>query len=60
MAQVNNVESILLTMGEFDGAANALVFGADDLYTNFRLILPSTQRDDWDETEATIGIAVAL
>ena len=60
MAQASSVESILLAMVEFDEAATALVFDADDLYTNFWLILPSTQQDDWDETESTLGVAIAL
>ena len=60
MAQNNSVESVLLAMVEFDEAALALVFDPDDLYTNFRLILPSTLRDDWDETEAAMGVVAAL
>ena len=60
MAQADSVESVLLAMVEFDEAALALVFDPDDLYTNFRLILPSTLRDNWDKTEATMGIAAAL
>ena len=58
MAQNNSIESVLFAMVEFDEAALALVFDADDLYMNFRLILPSTLRDDWDETEATLGVAI--
>ena len=60
MAQSNSIESVLFAMVEFDEAAIALVFDAEDLYTNFRLILPSTLRDDWDESENALGIPVAM
>ena len=60
MAQNNSIESVLFALVEFDEAALALVFDAEDLYTNFRLILPSTLREDWDETEATLGVAAAM
>ena len=41
VASAKSIESVLHVMVEFDEAAIDLIFDAEDLYTNFRLILPA-------------------
>lgn len=59
-AKEDSVESVLQVMVEFDEVARAdvLDFDANDLYNNFRTVLPSSLRDDWDETARRLNVPV--
>ena len=57
-AKEDSVESVLQVMVEFDEIAKpeVLDFDANDLYNNFRSVLPSSLRDDWDETVRGLNV----
>ena len=59
-AKEDSIESVLQVMIEFDEVSKpeVLDFDGNDLYNNFRSVLPASLRDDWDETVRRLGIGV--
>ena len=59
-AKEDSIESILQVMVEFDEVAQPTVldFDGNDLYNNFRMVLPAVLREDWDEAVRNQAVAV--
>ena len=57
-AKEDSVESVLQVMLEFDEVAllEVLDFDGPDHYNNFRMVLLSVLREDWDETVRLMGV----